>query len=89
MMTFVRERLFILLGIVFVSVFLALGVLSVDRKNTQVHRDCEEYQDSIYLLNYKISQLEMKVGGLLLRLEEVDVENREDLSQERYMYENY
>jgi L-cystine uptake protein TcyP (sodium:dicarboxylate symporter family) len=84
MMTFVRERLLIILVIVFISAFLGVGILSVDRKNTQVHSDCEEYQDSIYLLNYKVTQLEMKVGSLLLRLEEIEGVNQEDLSEETY-----
>jgi hypothetical protein len=90
MLMFIRENLIPILAISFISVLLSLGVLSVDRKNTQVHRDCEEYQDSIYLLNYKISQLEMKVGSLLLKLEDNGVdEKQEDLSGQRHRYEPY
>lgn len=97
MMTFIRERLLFFIVIVFISAFLGVGILSVDRKNKQVHRDCEEYQDSIYLLNYKISQLEIKVGSLLLKIEESEVDvheeevnNRDFLETHRYYpYETY
>jgi hypothetical protein len=79
MITFIREKFVFFGSAILVAIFVTFGILHVEERDgiasTDEEYPCAEYQDSIYLLNYKVSQLELKVGSLLLKLEEVEEVN--------------
>jgi hypothetical protein len=79
MITFIREKFIFFLSSILLVILVTIGLFFIDEKEGGEYSDkeypCAEYQDSIYLLNYKVSQLELKVGSLLLKLEEVEEAN--------------
>jgi hypothetical protein len=79
MITSIREKFIFFLSSMLLVILVTIGLFFIDKKAGVKYSDeeypCAEYQDSIYLLNYKVSQLELKVGSLLLKLEEVEEAN--------------
>lgn len=72
MFMFIRKNLIPILAISFISVLLSFGIQSVNRQISPQDTDCAEYQDSIYILNYEISQLEIEIATLSLILDEIE-----------------
>jgi hypothetical protein len=79
MITFIREKFIFFLSSILLVILVTIVLFFIDEKagveSTPEEYQCAEYQDSIYLLNYKVSQLELKVGSLYLKLEEVEEAN--------------
>lgn len=68
----VRQNLIPILGILGISGILGFFAFLENSGKKEEYFDCVEYQDSIFILNYQISQLQIEVGSLLLVIEELD-----------------